>query len=246
MMEHKNRTALVTGAAGAIGLAATRDLIETGAHVVMVDLDADRLNRIASTLGDDVTPLCLDVGDVDATQSAMAKLLETRSIDILVNSAGVLSNNKLAATTLEEWHRLHRINLDSAFVLSQAVVPGMAEKGWGRIINIASWAAKCGGLTAGTSYTVSKSAMIGLTFSVAREMAAQGITANAIAPAYVMSPMVSEQLTQAERDTLLSAIPVRRFCNPDEVAHAVTFLASAKAGFITGEVLDMNGGLQFD
>lgn len=122
----------------------------------------------------------------------------------------------------------------------------MVENGWGRIVNIASWAAKCGGLTAGTAYTVSKSAMIGLTFSVARELAAKGVTANAIAPAYVMSPMVSEQLTQADRDALLEAIPVRRFCTPNEVAHAVTFLASEQAGFITGEVVDMNGGLQFD
>lgn len=246
MMEHKNKTALVTGAAGAIGFAATQALIKNGAHVIMADRDSSRLNELATPLGDKVTPLCVDLGEVDATRAAIDDVLNTRCIEILVNSAGILSNKKLASTTLEEWHRLHRINLDSAFLLTQAVVPNMVENGWGRIVNIASWAAKCGGLTAGTAYTVSKSAMIGLTFSVARELAAKGVTANAIAPAYVMSPMVSEQLTQADRDALLEAIPVRRFCTPNEVAHAVTFLASEQAGFITGEVVDMNGGLQFD
>ena len=120
------------------------------------------------------------------------------------------------------------------------------RKGWGRIVNIASYAAKCGGLTAGTAYTVSKAGLVGLTFSVAREVAAEGITVNAIAPAYVMSPMVSEMLTEAQRAEQLAQIPVGRFCRPEEVAHAVMFLASPLAASITGEVIDMNGGLQFD
>ena len=122
----------------------------------------------------------------------------------------------------------------------------MRANKWGRIINMSSYAAKCGGLTAGAAYSVSKSALIGLTFATARETAADGITANAIAPAYVMSPMVSEQLTEVQRRNQLAEIPVGRFCKPEEVAHAVSFLASPLAGFITGEVIDMNGGLHFD
>jgi 3-oxoacyl-[acyl-carrier protein] reductase len=111
---------------------------------------------------------------------------------------------------------------------------------------MSSYAAKSGGLTAGTAYSVSKTAMLGLTFAIAREVAGDGVTVNAIAPAYVMSPMVSDQLTEDQRQAQLAAIPVGRFCQPEEVAHAVMFLTSPLAGFITGEVIDMNGGLHFD
>jgi 3-oxoacyl-[acyl-carrier protein] reductase len=138
------------------------------------------------------------------------------------------------------------INLEAAFLLVRAFLPGMRAKRWGRIINMSSYAAKSGGLTAGTAYSVSKSALIGLTFATARETAGDGITANAIAPAYVMSPMVSEQLTEEQRVHQLAQIPVGRFCKPEEVAHTVSFLASPLASFITGEVIDMNGGLHFD
>ena len=138
------------------------------------------------------------------------------------------------------------VNLDSAFFLSQQVVPHMKAQRWGRIVNITSWAWKAGGLTAGTAYTTSKGGMVSLTFSIAREFAGDGITVNGVAPCYVMTRMVSEQLTEKQRTALLDNIPVRRFCEPDEVAHAVRFLVSPKAGFITGEIIDMNGGLQFD
>ena len=189
----------------------------------------------------------LDLGDPAAiAQTAAALVAEHGGVDILVNNAGILSNNKFAATTLDEWRRVQGINVDAAFLLSQAFIPGMKAKRWGRIINMSSYAAKSGGLTAGTAYSVSKAAIIGLTFSTAREFAGAGITANAIAPAYVMSPMISEQLTDAQRAHQLSQIPVGRFCQPDEVAHAVLFLASPLAGFITGEVIDMNGGFHFD
>jgi 3-oxoacyl-[acyl-carrier protein] reductase len=138
------------------------------------------------------------------------------------------------------------INLEAAFLLIRSFLPRMRANKWGRIINMSSYAAKCGGLTAGTAYSVSKSALIGLTFATARETAGEGITANAIAPAYVMSPMVSEKLMEAQRRNQLAQIPVGRFCAPEEVAHAVSFLASPLAGFITGEIIDMNGGLHFD
>ena len=135
------------------------------------------------------------------------------------------------------------VNVDAAFLLAQAFLPEMRAARWGRVINMSSYAAKSGGLTAGTAYSVSKSAMIGLTFSIAREVAGEGVTSNAVAPAYVMSPMVSEQLSEAQRRAQLAAIPVGRFCEPEEVAHAVMFLASPLAGFITGEVLGVSGGM---
>jgi 3-oxoacyl-[acyl-carrier protein] reductase len=168
------------------------------------------------------------------------------SIDILVNNAGVLSNDKINDTTLEEWRRVVSINLEAAFLLIRSFLPGMRARKWGRIINMSSYAAKSGGLTAGTAYSVSKSALIGLTFATARETGGDGIIANAIAPAYVMSPMVSEQLTESQRRRQLAQIPVGRFCKPEEVAYAVAFIASRLTGFIAGEVIEMNDGLHFD
>ncbi len=165
---------------------------------------------------------------------------------MLINNAGILSNNKVAETTPDEWRKVLSVNLDGAFYLSRLAVPGMKSRKRGRIVNTCSFAMKSGGLTAGTAYTTSKGALAALTFSLARETAAFGITVNAIAPAYIRTPMVEEQLTQAQRDALLKQIPVGRFCEPEEFAHCVRFFLSPLSGFITGEILDLNGGLQFD
>jgi 3-oxoacyl-[acyl-carrier protein] reductase len=165
---------------------------------------------------------------------------------VLVNNAGILSNHKIEATDAAEWRKVMAANLDGAMYWAQCVVPAMKARRWGRIVNTSSLAAKTGGLTAGTAYSVSKGAMSALTFSLARELAAFGVTANAVAPAYVKTPMVTEQLTEAQRQALIAQIPVGRFCEPEEFAHAVRFLASPLSGFITGEVLDQNGGLLMD
>lgn len=244
-MSLQGKTALVTGAAGAIGESVARALAQAGARLVLVDLAEAPLRALADDLGAEA--VTLDLADSKAVaQTAACILARHGRIDILVNNAGILSNAKMAATSLEEWHLVQSINLDAAFLLSQAVLPAMRAARWGRIINMSSYAAKSGGLTAGTAYSVSKTAIIGLTYSIAREVAGEGVTANAVAPAYVMSPMVSEQLTDVQRAAQLAAIPVGRFCEPEEVAHAVLFLASPLAGFITGEVVDLNGGLHFD
>lgn len=239
------KTALVTGGAGTIGTAICRAIAADGAHVIVADLNLQACEALANQIGG--TGMAVDLAGLDELPRRIQEVSAvTGPIDILVNNAGILSNAKIENTDLEEWRRLHTINVDAAMVLCKALVPRMRQRKWGRIVSVSSYAAKCGGLTAGTAYTVSKSALIGLTFSVARECASHGITANAIAPAYVMSPMVSEQLSEEQRAAQRAAIPVGRFCEPEEVAHAVSFLASPLAGFITGEVIDMNGGLQFD
>ncbi len=244
--ELEGKTALVTGAGGGIGSAIAATLVAEGAIVVALDRDANQLAKLTERLGPACEATVADLGEAEAVTGAAGAAVEKHGgIDILVNNAGVLSPDKLAATTLAEWRRLMAINLDAALLLTQAVTPKMVEKGWGRIINIASYAWKSGGLTAGTGYSVSKAALVGLTFSTARELAPTGVTANAIAPAYVVSPMITEQLSEEARARQLAAIPVGRFCQPEEVAHAVRFLASPLSGFMTGTIVDMNGGLQF-
>jgi 3-oxoacyl-[acyl-carrier protein] reductase len=225
------KTAVVTGAAGTMGRAVVSFLQEDGLKVIGLDLKKSATSEVC------------DISDPAAVRQFIKKLGE---VDVLVNNAGILSNNKVEATTPEEWRRVLAANLDGAFYLAREVIPGMKARRWGRIVNTCSLAAKTGGLTAGTAYAVSKGALTSLTFSLARELAPFGVTVNGISPAYVKTPMVTEQLTEAQRQALISQIPVGRFCEPEEFAHVVRFLVSPLAGFITGEIVDLNGGLVMD
>jgi 3-oxoacyl-[acyl-carrier protein] reductase len=220
-----------------MGRAAVEFLMEDGIKVAGVDL----------ARSDATVPVICDISSPAGARNAIAEIRRSLGeIDILVNNAGILSNNKSEATTDEEWRRVLAVNLDSAFYLSREVIPGMKARRWGRIVNTCSLAAKTGGLTAGTAYAVSKGALTSLTFSLARELAPFGVTVNGISPAYVKTPMVTEQLTEAQRQALIAQIPVGRFCEPEEFAHVVRFLVSPLAGFITGEIVDLNGGLVMD
>lgn len=220
---------MVTGAAGAMGRAVVSFLKEDGLNVVALDVKGDCVR--------------CDVSDAAAVKRVIQHI---GPVDVLVNNAGILSNHKAEATTPEEWREVLASNLDGAFYLAREVMPGMKARRWGRIVNTCSLAAKTGGLTAGTAYAASKGALTSLTFSLARELAAFGVTVNGIAPAYVRTPMVTEQLSAAQREALLAQIPVGRFCEPEEFAHVVRFLVSPLAGFITGEIVDVNGGLVMD
>ena len=243
----QGKTALVTGASGVLGFATAEVLAAEGMTVVLADIEADRLPELASQIGETAVSLVLDVSDPDMVNTACKRIINNHDgVDVLVNNAGVLSNNKAVETSPEEWRRIMSVNLDGAFYLSRACLPEMKAKGWGRIINVCSLAAKTGGLTAGTAYTTSKGGMGTLTFSLAREVAGFGVTVNGVAPAYIKSPMVTEQLTPDQRRKLLAEIPVGRFCEAKEVANLIRFLASPLAGFITGEIVDINGGLHLD
>jgi 3-oxoacyl-[acyl-carrier protein] reductase len=241
------QVALVTGAAGSMGLATASMLAAEGYRVAMADLPGGKLDAAAGGIGASARGFGFDISDPAAAETAFHKIeSELGPVDVLINNAGILSNNKVAETTPDEWRRVLAVNLDGAFYLSRLAVPGMKSRRRGRIVNTCSLAMKSGGLTAGTAYTTSKGALAALTFSLARETASFGITVNAIAPAYIRTPMVEEQLTQAQRDALLKQIPVGRFCEPEEFAHCVRFFLSPLSGFITGEILDLNAGLHFD
>jgi 3-oxoacyl-[acyl-carrier protein] reductase len=243
----KRKVALVTGAAGSMGRATAKGLLEDGYTVVMGDHEAAKLKALTGTLGPHAHPVAFDVSDFKQVEAAVRRAeSEVGLIDVLVNNAGILSNNKVAETTPDEWHKVLSVNLDGAFYLSKLILPGMKARRWGRIVNTCSYAMKSGGVTAGTAYTVSKGALQALTFSLARECTAFGVTVNGIAPAHVRTPMVTEQLTKEQQEKMIAMIPVGRFCEPEEFAHCVRFFVSPLAGFITGEILDLNGGLQFD
>jgi len=241
------KTAMVTGAAGTMGIAVTKMLLTEGCRVVMADINLNRLDELVSTLDGEVMPAAFDVSNAADVNKAVNSIEERwGAIDILVNNAGILSKNKSQTTEASEWERVVNINLNGMFYTAKAVIPGMKDKGWGRIINISSLAAKSGGITAGTAYSTSKGGVSSLTFSLAAELAGYGITVNGISPAYIKTPMVTEQLTGEERQKVLAKIPVHRFCEPEEFAHVVKFLADELSGFITGEIIDLNGGLLFD
>lgn len=242
------KIALVTGAVGFLGRAIAAGLIEDGFRLVLVDLDRKKLDEFAGSLPAGRTiPIDCDISDSKAVEAAVKKVRDIWGmVDVLVNNAGIFSNNKAVETSPEEWKKIHSVNLDGAFYFSRAVMEDMKKKHWGRIVNISSLAAKSGGITAGTAYSTSKGALISLTFSLAAELAPFGVTVNGIAPAYVKTPMVTKQLSPKQQKAVIKKIPVKRLCEPEEVAHTVRFLVHPLAGFITGEIIDQNGGLHFD
>lgn len=243
----QDKVAVVTGAGGTMGRAVTDALVALGCRVAMVDLRDESMRPAIERHGSRVIAVACDVRTASAVESAHAAVVTAWGpVDILVNNAGVLTNQKIEGTTPDDWRQVMSVNADAPMFWSRCVVPEMKRARWGRIVNVGSLAAKTGGLTAGTAYAVSKGAIAALTLSLARELAPHGVTANAVAPAYVRTPMVTEGLTEAQRQALLQQIPVGRFCEPEEFAHVVSFLVSPLSGFITGEIIDLNGGLHMD
>ena len=244
-MDLHGRVAVVTGASQGIGRACALALADSGAQVALGARNAEKLQAVASEIeskGKKALVLSLDVSSRDSIKAAVAKALETwGKIDILVNNAGIAKDNLALRMKPDDWDAVLQTNLDGAFHCIQAVLPGMVRQRYGRIINITSVVAQAG--NAGqANYIASKAGLIGLTKAIAAEVASRNITVNAVSPGFISSAM-TEGLSEAVHQKVLGLIPLGRQGTVAEVAYGVRFLASEEAGYITGHVLNINGGM---
>ena len=237
------KIALITGAAGGIGRACAQTLAEAGAFVVAVDLNEAGTQETVDLIGSGLALGC-DLRQPEAVTALRDRVLaETGGVDILVNCAGLISYRKgINAVSLDEWDLLLDVNLRGTFLVCQAFMDGMKERGGGSIITFSSLAARVGGIEVGIHYAASKAALIGFTRTLAKEGGPYGITVNAVAPGVILTELVKRQVSGHE-DAYTAQIPLRRLGQPQDVANVVLFLASPLSNYITGVVLDINGGM---
>ncbi len=242
MFDLNGKAALVTGATGGIGGAIAKALHDQGATVAISGTNAAKLEKLAGELGDRVFVLPCDLRD-RAAVAALADDAEKAlgQIDILVNNAGITKDNLFMRMKDEEWDDVLSVNLTSVFTLTRGVLRGMMRRRGGRIINIASISGVLGNPGQG-NYAASKAGLVGMTKSLAREVAARGITANCIAPGFISTPM-TDALTEKQTEAIAAAIPAQVFGQPEDVAAAVVFFASDEASYVTGETMHVNGGM---
>ncbi len=242
----KDRVALVTGAAQGIGRAIAVALAEAGAKLVITDLNMEKLNQVADELrakGTDACALMMNVTDAEQVKAAFDQARERfGKVEILVNNAGITRDAVAVRMTREDWDAVIATNLTSAFLCTQAALPGMMRERYGRIVNIASVVGEMGNFGQ-ANYVSAKAGIIGLTKAIAHEVASRGITVNAVAPGFIETAM-TEKLPPAAREKLMAMVPLGRMGTPQDIANAVRFLVSDDASYITGHVLDVNGGMR--
>lgn len=229
----EGRVAFVTGGGRGIGLCIAETLRDLGARTAACDLEAPAIDGVLG-LAADVT----DEAQVDAAVTAIER--ELGRVELFVSNAAILIAEPLERTAPDAWRRLIDINLTGAYLCARRVLPGMREEGFGRVVVIGSSAGKTGGGTASAAYSASKAALMTFAKSIAKEYAGDGILSNAVAPALIDTEMI------AGIEDLRPRIPLERYGRPQEVADVVAFLCSAHAGFITGEIVDVNGGFVMD
>lgn len=247
MQMNEQRVAIVTGANKGLGLAVAENFVKEGKKVVFVirnkaNLEQTRQRFQQEELQKQVMFIQLDVSDINGIKSAVNEVLnEWGRIDILVNNAGIRFETPIEEIDEEEWDQVLSVNLKSTFFFSQAVIPAMKERGWGRIINMSSIGGQAGPLTSGAHYSASKAGQIALSKVFARSLAPYGITVNTVAPAAIRTPEM-DKMDPAKLAQMVETIPLRRVGEPREVSDLVSFLASDTGGFTTGATFDINGG----
>ena len=243
MFDLTGKTALVTGASGGIGGAIAKALHAQGAAVVLSGTRAEVLEKLKGELGARASIAAANLFDV-ASVEALPKAAEAAAgapIDILVNNAGITRDNLFMRMKDEEWDQVIQVNLTAAFRLSRAVLRGMMKKRWGRIVQITSIVGATGNPGQG-NYAAAKAGLIGMTKSLAAEVASRNITVNAVAPGFIQTAM-TDVLTDQQKEAIATRIPLARMGRPEEIAAAVVYLASEEAAYVTGETIHINGGM---
>ena len=239
-----NKIAIVTGASQGIGKIIAFELAKSGAHVVCISRNKKAIESIVDEIsinGGQSSSFPCDISDSDTFSKIITEIIKENSrIDILVNNAGITKDSLLMRMSIEQWDDVINTNLKGAFHCTKAVLRYMMKNKFGRIINITSIVGLTGN-TGQANYAASKAGLIGMTKSIAKEVASRGITANCIAPGWIETSM-TEKLSEEVKSEFLSHIPLGRIGSPDDIANAVIFLASDEAGYITGQTITVDGG----
>ncbi|MCJ9428944.1 3-oxoacyl-[acyl-carrier-protein] reductase [Kordiimonas marina] len=242
MFDLTGKKALVTGATGGIGAAIATALHDAGAEVTLSGTRAEKLQELAAQLGGRVHVIAANLSDrADVDRLAKDAADAMGGIDILVNNAGITRDNLAMRMKDEDWDSVMQVNLESAFRLIKATMRGMMKSRWGRIVNITSVVGVTGN-PGQANYCAAKAGMIGMSKSLAQELASRGITVNCVAPGFIATPM-TDVLTDDQKASITSGIPSGELGEPADIASAVLYLASPEAKYVTGQTLHVNGGL---